>query len=596
MLTNAFDLKQHEELIIDRDALCIQIETGNPFLSDQDYTFLTKDAQERFQKSFNSLVSERIQSKEVEHFINEQLRFSQKRAERIPNNPEIINSIALSYYRIGDNEKALELFKRVLEIDKNNFSATANIARCYADKGDLDAALRMYQELEARRPKDIRVLMNTAIQFLKKKQFNESLSYFKKILKISPDYPPALNNLGLIYLRQKKIPEAINTIRKAIRVKNDDFGAYNNLGVCFAIQRSFKKAIKYFSIAYSFRSDAKDILHNLSQAYQEIGQHEKVISLLEDFLKSDIEEVGLRNMIGWSYLKLGLSEKGLRELKIALKHVDPDDYKTLSTLLNNAGVACVDLGEMNIAESYFIKSLDSYGKGARITFCNLIHLYFKLREFSKAKVYIKTALSIYPGDLLLLTFLGDYYANTNRYVDAKAIYEKVLSLHPQVLTPYIDLSTIEIDVNHNTRRALELLNTGLKEHPNSIGLINNYAYALILEGKLKEARRILDQVKDEVSVFLKATRGLLLVKEGDIHEGRRYYNSAISLANAELNKNLAALANQKKHLEIGKLFLEQGKRKEATRLLKKGLTFKTRENYYKHEIETLLGEKNISID
>ena len=108
-----------------------------------------------------------------------------------------------------------------------------------------------------------------------------------------------------------------------------------------------------------------------------------------------------------------------------------------------------------------------------------------------------------------------------------------------------------------------------------------------MEDKLVEARRVLDKVKDENYVFLNATRGLLLIREGNINEGRRYYNKAMELAKST-DKNLMALVNQKKHLELGRYYIEKGKSREAMKLLKKGLTFKTEQEYYRKKIEGMI--------
>lgn len=113
-----------------------------------------------------------------------------------------------------------------------------------------------------------------------------------------------------------------------------------------------------------------------------------------------------------------------------------------------------------------------------------------------------------------------------------------------------------------------------------------------MQNQLQKARDILDKVKEENNIYLTATRGLLLIKEGNIDEGRYYYNRAISLASN--NKNLAALVDQKKHLELARYNLDKGNWKEAIRLLKRGLSFKTKETLFKRKIEQLLEENRLA--
>jgi len=108
----------------------------------------------------------------------------------------------------------------------------------------------------------------------------------------------------------------------------------------------------------------------------------------------------------------------------------------------------------------------------------------------------------------------------------------------------------------------------------------------LLLDRVADARRVLDQYGDESNPCLKATRGLLLIKEGSLNEGRRWYNQAVEMAGKDVK--LAALVEQKKYLELGRYYMEHGKVREAIRLLKKGLASKASDTRYKNRILKLL--------
>lgn len=591
MLAHTVDIKQHDELIVDRDTLCIQAASGNPFLSNQDYTFSKKGGKQPTKSDLCHFASEVEGITEVQDLIRRNVKLSENRARRIPNNPHIKNAIALNYLKMGDIEKAIEHFEAVLRIKKDYFPAVANLARCYSVKGDVSKALEIYREVEKRRPNDVRVLINTALQFFQGGNLEEALKYLKKIIVIKPDHPSALNNIGLIYLFQNKLPAAISALRKALRTRSEDHAFYNNLGVCFAVQRNYRKAIKCFIIAHSLNKTAKDVIHNLSQAYQELDSHEKVITLIGDYLKYYPQEVELRNTIAWSYFKVGLFKKSLSELKEVLMNTKPNDKLAMASLCNNIAVTYDHLGVRNKAEEFFIKSLEIHDK--LISHLNLIHHLFKFRNFQDAKTQINRALCIYGDHASLLAYLGDYYYKMQDYSEARRIYGKALDIDPDILA-CVPLSTIEIDVYGNTKRALAVLEGVLKKDPNNVHVVNNYAYGLIMEDKLPEARHILDRIKEEDNVFLNCTRGLLLIREGSIQEGSRYYNRAKGLV-ADRDKDLAAMVNQKKYLELGRYYFEKEEPRDAIKLLRKGMSFKTTRPYYRKRIEELLGQIKASL-
>jgi hypothetical protein len=92
---------------------------------------------------------------------------------------------------------------------------------------------------------------------------------------------------------------------------------------------------------------------------------------------------------------------------------------------------------------------------------------------------------------------------------------------------------------------------GLLASPHDPILINNYAYALALDGKADEALRVLDSINlatvEEVrsKIILGATRGLAYFRSGRINEGRVLYTAAIDAAKGvqDLSLRQSALLN-----------------------------------------------------
>ena len=159
------------------------------------------------------------------------------------------------------------------------------------------------------------------------------------------------------------------------------------------------------------------------------------------------------------------------------------------------------------------------------------------------------------------------------------------------MDPYLGLSTIELDVYENPDRALEILEKGIKKHPKDLSMLNNYAYCLIMKGYLQKARTITDNTNFRDSVHMTATKGYLLIKEGNIDEGRKQYNRAASLAGK--NRNLQALVHQKKQLELCKYYIMIGNRREAMKRIHKGLKYKTSEKYFSSKLEQLKNDLSI---
>lgn len=588
MLTVNSDIKNYDELIIERDNLCTQIESGNPFFANQNVVFSKKATSQFDQGQFCEVRADVVTGKAIQEFYEKKLELSLDRSRRLPQAPSVANAVALSYLRVGETDKAIKVFQNALAMDKNYFPAIANLDRCYSIKGDFERALRIYEKLEKENKNDVRFLINIALLHLNNKNIDDALAYFKKAQKIEPMNYSVLNNIGMIYLIKGNLSSAISLFRNALKNKNDDYTIYNNLGVCFVALNNVDKSLYYFKIAYRLNKSGKNVINNLSNVLQKIGDHESVISLVDDFLQAHPEDVGMRNLISWSYFQMELYQKCLRELKRTADYINPESKNEIASVFNNMGIVYKKINKISRAEGFFLKSLQTYTDPDVIVYYNLIHFYFGLKRLDKAKTIIDESLVLFKDNPIILSYLGDYYSNTLDYETAQEIYYKVLNIDAKILTPYLRLSTIYADVYEDTESALELLKKGLIYHPEDLALLNNYAYCYLLQGNLSKARVILDNVKTDNETHLTATRGMLLIKEGNIKEGRSFYNRAITLAGSDVN--LANLVKQKKHLELGTYYSERGNKREAIRLLKSGLIHKTDKPYYEKQIIKLLNE------
>jgi ribosomal protein S12 methylthiotransferase accessory factor len=65
---------------------------------------------------------------------------------------DVYNLMGYCYYKLREHEKAIQCFRRVLEIDPSSAIDYANIASNYRDMGDTERAIRYYRlalELDA---------------------------------------------------------------------------------------------------------------------------------------------------------------------------------------------------------------------------------------------------------------------------------------------------------------------------------------------------------------------------------------------------------------------------------------------------------------
>jgi arylsulfatase A-like enzyme/Flp pilus assembly protein TadD len=133
--------------------------------------------------------------------------------------PDAWNHLGIAYWRKGEDQKALQYYKKALSLDDTNALVFSNLGALY---------------------------LSIFMRSKKSEDHFQSMEYFKKAIELDPDLGLAYRGLGVAYRVIGKTEEAIIIWEKALElIPNDDFLVYN-LGVAHLEIGSKAQALKYF--------------------------------------------------------------------------------------------------------------------------------------------------------------------------------------------------------------------------------------------------------------------------------------------------------------------------------------------------------------
>ena len=587
MLNPTPDREECQTLMAGRDNFPIKIEAGNPFMLSQELQLPTEAP-----SSIGSHLISSATDEHVEAYRKRQIYFASSRVNRMPKNVHLLNNLGIAHLNSGSLDKAIQCFEKAIQIDADHFPSIANLAKAYFLKGEIDRALKIYLDTERKQPQNVSLLNNIAQLLLAKREFKLAYEYLERVLKEDGNNIAALNNIGTALLLENKVQKAIAFYRRALLVKSDFPAALNNLGVSFALVKSRKKAVKHFLAAWSLNRSSVGYVLNLAQAYQQIGLQKNAIKVLEDYLTRGFENQKVRDALALSYASLKDYGNSLKHLTKSLKTIETtgDNPQEKARIYNNIAVVSQCMRDFNAAEKFYDLCWENEVLKSPIPIYNAIELYFREDKDEYAKELIDRGMKEFPvpDDPRLLSYLGRYYFEIQKYEESLEIFSRVMTLEPKIVYSFAISSVIEIEINRNWEKAYGILTKGLLTHPNESGLLNNLAYGYLMQNETTKAREILENAKAQDNIFIIATRGLLLIKEGDVQEGLHLYNSARSIALENGDEKTATLIEQKKYLELGKYHLKTGNVKEAARLLKKTLAIKAKYEYFVKEAEEII--------
>lgn len=223
----------------------------------------------------------------------------------------------LNYYMDGNNLKAVQLWYKALEENKNidnnkifEASILNNLANVYADMGQFDKALKNYKKLlsiskeSKNKTYEIQSLTNIGTLLSEKKEhIDEGIVYLKEALLLAKkekhkNFVASIYiNLGLAYRRKDKYAKALNYYHKAIELahitenKYVEIIALNNISIINTIQKNYKNAEINSKKALVLSKQTDDIEWQasaweiLNEIYESTNNNKKALEAYKNYIK-----------------------------------------------------------------------------------------------------------------------------------------------------------------------------------------------------------------------------------------------------------------------------------------------------------------------
>ncbi|MHA1617231.1 MAG: tetratricopeptide repeat protein [Candidatus Njordarchaeales archaeon] len=132
----------------------------------------------------------------------------------ISNDPEFISDLAYSIRGIAPAFSE-ELLNKAMEIDPRNPLPHLYFGILARDRGDNETALQMFKKVIELNPKDVTGYIHTASTLLTMEKIDEAKEYIERAQKVAPDNPYIPYLYGLLYIRRKDIETAKKFLQEA---------------------------------------------------------------------------------------------------------------------------------------------------------------------------------------------------------------------------------------------------------------------------------------------------------------------------------------------------------------------------------------------
>ncbi len=161
--------------------------------------------------------------------------------------PEVKSLAGVCKMELGQMDKAVKLFRQVLQRIPGHVPSLYNLARTLQMNGQHDEAESCYVQLTRLAPDFFHAWNNLGLIYRETGRLEQAKRALEKALSIAPEHAPCLNNLAVVVEGLGRLDKARALFEKAISIDDKYLSAHFNLGCLLFRLGKFQEAEKHLS-------------------------------------------------------------------------------------------------------------------------------------------------------------------------------------------------------------------------------------------------------------------------------------------------------------------------------------------------------------
>lgn len=233
----------------------------------------------------------------------------------------------------GDDEAALDVLAKAVEINPTIFQAQIGMADIYRTQGDNNRAIDKYRKAIAINPKDYDANYFLGLCLQLTDRFAEAIRAYRRAIAIDPESPEANLNVATAYLQTDQPLEALPFGKRAAELQPDHGPTHINLAAIYSALGMHENAVREYQNASELMELPPDVMVNFADGLRVLKRYPEMINTLQALIRRQPTPAAYERL-GYAYFKT----KQFTESKDAYrKSVAMDDsyYPALNGLAVN---------------------------------------------------------------------------------------------------------------------------------------------------------------------------------------------------------------------------------------------------------------------
>lgn len=245
-----------------------------------------------------------------------------------PRAAEALCQKGFSFSINGEDQKALEYFKKATESDPSDSAAWSGLGSCYAGLNNPEDAITAYKQAIEASPRDEASHFHLGNYYGKLGRFEDAIGAYREAIVINSQFEAAYFNMGLALSRMGRFNEGLNAFEAVTRINPEAAPAYYNAGIAYSQVGSFEEAVKAQRNVIRLNPDFAPAYFAIGEAFYRLGRETEGANAFREAIRVDPDFAPAHYILGTVMLYKGDKSGALEQFKI-LKKLDADMAQNL---------------------------------------------------------------------------------------------------------------------------------------------------------------------------------------------------------------------------------------------------------------------------
>ena len=398
--------------------------------------------------------------------------------------------IIVYYLELGN----VSLAKKAISLALEQYPKSTTLSLLHIEtlllNNEVEKAERIALEIYEIDPFNPDILIQKAKIYSKKKNHTKAIELLEEINESSDLYFDALSLIGKEYLFIDDFENAKKIFIKCLNQNSFDYSILNNILYCFDSIGDSQRTIQYLNDFLERNPYSEIAWHQLGKQYAKDNMYEEALSAFDFAIISDDSFVGAYLEMAKILEKLNRINEAIEKYEISIGINQPTSFA-----LFRIGRCHYKLGNDDLALSYFIQTIEEDPIHDKAWMSIAVH-YFSKEDFNESKINLIKALEINSDKLKYWELYIKINIKLELFEDVELGVKEILSLG-------------QLDIN-----TLTFLTKTLIKIPNNNDLF---------KGLLKSINLFPKSAENEINYLLSAIYFKLQEKENAVSHLKKAY-------------------------------------------------------------------------